>query len=254
MSDARGALITGAARRIGRAIAEALAADGWHVVIHHRASVADAEETAKSITDAGGQATVLAADLSDPDACATLVAAASDATGGLGCLVNNASLFEEDTIASFDAAAFDRSMAVNLRAPALLASAFAAQVPAGGDGVIINLLDQKLQNPNPDFLSYTLSKYGLAGLTEMLAMALGPRIRVCAVAPGLTLPSGDQAPAQFASVHGRTPLARGSTPEDVAGAVRYLAGAQAVTGETILVDGGQHLVPSVRDVMFAGEP
>lgn len=254
MADGRGALITGAARRIGRSIAEALAADDWHVVIHHRTSAADAEDTARSISANGGEATILSADLYDPHACQELVDSAAAATGGLGCLVNNASVFEEDTIESLEPASFDRLMAINLRAPALLSRAFAAQVPDDGEGVIVNLLDQKLENPNPDFLSYTLSKYGLAGLTNMLAMALGPRVRVCAVAPGLTLPSGDQAPSHFVSAHGRTPLARGSTPEDVAGAVRYLARARAVTGETILVDGGQHLVPSARDVMFAAPP
>lgn len=123
-------------------------------------------------------------------------------------------------------------------------------MPDDTEGVIVNILDQKLANTNPDFLSYSLSKYGLAGLTNMLAMALGPKIRVCGVSPGLSLPSGDQTDSQFAAVHRRTPLDRGSTPRDVADAVRYLVGAQAVTGETILVDGGQHLVRSERDVMF----
>ena len=159
-------------------------------------------------------------------------------------------MFTEDRIESADAATFDAIMAVNLRAPVLLSQAFAAQLPIEADAVIINILDQKLANPNPDFLSYSLSKYGLAGLTDMLAMSLGPRVRVCGVSPGLTLPSGDQDESQFDAVHTRTPLARGSRPEDVAGAVRYLAKARAVTGETILVDGGQHLVPSTRDVMF----
>ena len=126
----------------------------------------------------------------------------------------------------------------------------AEQLPLGEEGVIINILDQKLMNTNPDFLSYSLTKYGLSGLTNMLAMALGPEIRVCGVAPGLTLPSGDQSQDQFHAVHTRTPLARGSAPENIADAVRYLVGARAVTGEVILVDGGQHLVRSERDVMF----
>lgn len=250
MSDVKGALITGAARRIGRCIAETLAAQGWHVVIHHNTSSTQAAEAVDAISAAGGTATALQADLSDPAACRQLVRDAAAATGGLGCLINSASLFVEDGLADFEAGTFDRTMAVNLRAPLLLSQAFAGQVPDGGEGVIVNILDQKLTNPNPDFLSYTVSKYGLAGLTEMLAMSLGPRVRVCAVAPGLTLPSGEQPTAQFAAVHGRTPLARGSEPEDVAGAVVYLVGARAVTGETILVDGGQHLVPSARDVMF----
>lgn len=258
-AQARGALVTGAAQRIGRAIALGLAQDGWHVIVHYHRSADAAAETVAAIEAQGGTATAIAADLADPAAAAGLITAAAQATGGLGCLVNNASLFAADDIATVDAAGFDAMMAVNLRAPVLLSRAFAENLPAGADGaagvagaegVIINLLDQKLVNPNPDFLSYTLSKYGLSGLTTTLAMALGPRIRVCGVAPGLTLPSGDQPPDQFAAVHGRTPLGRGATAADIAGAVRYLVSAQAVTGEVVLVDGGQHLVGSARDVMF----
>jgi len=246
----KGALVTGAAHRIGRSIACALAADGWHVVIHHHKSDDAAAELVREITDAGGAATALRADLGDADACATLIDMASAATDGLTCLVNNASLFVEDQIDDISERSFDPIMAVNLRAPVLLSRHFAARLPDGQEGVIINILDQKLANTNPDFLSYSLSKYGLAGMTDMLAMALGPNIRVCGVAPGLTLPSGDQTATQFEAIHTRTPLARGSAPEDVANAVRYLVGARAVTGETILVDGGQHLVRSERDVMF----
>ena len=250
MGDMGGALVTGAARRIGRCLAETLAAAGWHVVVHYNHSKSDAEETVRAITDAGGLAVAMAADLSDPTACTRLVDDARARTGGLGCLINNASMFVEDTALDIDAEIFDRVLAVNLRAPAILSRAFAAQIPEGGEGVIVNILDQKLANPNPDFLSYTLSKHGLAALTDMTAVSFGPSVRVCAVAPGLTLPSGAQPHSQFAAVHGRTPLARGSRPEDIAGAVMYLLGARAVTGETILVDGGQHLVPSARDVMF----
>ncbi len=246
----KGALVTGGARRIGRAIALGLAADGWHVAVHHNSSSYAADETVAAIKNVGGHAVSVQADLSDPQACGRLVAEADEATGGLTCLVNNASVFLEDDIATADAVSFDAAMAVNLRAPMLLSQAFAACLPEGEDGVILNILDQKLNNPNPDFLSYTLSKCGLAGMTEILAMALGPSIRVCAISPGLTMPSGDQREEQFRVVHGRTPLGRGSAPEDVAGAVRYLVGAHAVTGETILVDGGQHLVGSTRDVMF----
>ena len=249
-TSARGALVTGAAQRIGRAIALGLANDGWHPVVHYHRSGDAAAETVAAIEERGGTATAIAADLSDPDAAAGLVAAATAATGGLGCLVNNASMFAADDIGSVGVAGFDAIMAVNLRAPVLLSRAFADALPDGAEGVIVNLLDQKLVNPNPDFLSYTLSKYGLSGLTTTLAMALAPRIRVCGVAPGLTLPSADQRPEQFAAVHGRTPLGRGATVDDIAGAVRYLVAADAVTGEVMLVDGGQHLVASDRDVMF----
>ncbi len=250
MREMGGALVTGAAQRIGRCLSETLAASGWHVVVHYHQSAKEAEETVRTITDAGGQADAVAADLSDPAACSRLVDEAHARTGGLGCLINNASMFVADTAHDIDAEVFDRVMAVNLRAPAILSRAFAARVPENGEGVIINVLDQKLANPNPDFLSYTLSKHGLAALTDMTAASLGPSVRVCAVAPGLTLPSGDQPQSQFDAVHGRTPLKRGSRPEDIAGAVMYFLGARAVTGETILVDGGQHLVPSARDVMF----
>lgn len=249
-STAPGALVTGAARRIGRAIALGLAEDGWHVIVHYHRSREAAAQTIAAIEAQGGRAKALAADLSDPASAAGLIAAATEATGGLGCLVNNASMFAPDEIATVSADHFDAMMAVNLRAPMLMSRAFAETLPDGADGVIVNLLDQKLVNPNPDFLSYTLSKYGLSGLTTTLAMALGPRIRVCGVAPGLVLPSANQTRDQFSIVHGRTPLGRGATPADVAGAVRYLVSAGAVTGEVVLVDGGQHLVGSARDVMF----
>ena len=243
-------MVTGAAHRIGRAIAVALGADGWHVIVHHHQSDEAASAVVREIKDAGGAATALRADLGDPGACGTLIDMANAATGGLTCLVNNASMFVEDQIHDVSQHSFDPIMAVNLRAPVLLARRFAERLPDQQSGVIVNILDQKLANTNPDFLSYSLSKYGLAGMTDMLAMALGPKIRVCGVSPGLTLPSGDQTEQQFKAIHTRTPLARGSSAEDVVGAVRYLIGAEAVTGETILVDGGQHLVRSERDVMF----
>ncbi|HCP00623.1 MAG: short chain dehydrogenase [Alphaproteobacteria bacterium] len=250
MAERGGALITGAARRIGRRVAESLGDAGWHVIIHYNRSANEADAAVAAILAAGGRADAVEADLSDPAACARLIELAGRLSGGLTCLVNNASLFVEDTAHDVASKIFDRVMAVNLRAPAILSRLFANQVPDNAEGVIVNILDQKLSNPNPDFLSYTLSKHGLSALTQISAAAYGPSVRVCGVAPGLTLPSGSQPSAQFDAVHGRTPLARGSRPEDIADAVLYLAGARAVTGETILVDGGQHLVPSARDVMF----
>jgi NAD(P)-dependent dehydrogenase (short-subunit alcohol dehydrogenase family) len=246
------ALVTGAGRRIGRALAEGLADDGWAVAIHYHLSRDPAEELAGSIRARGGKATAIGADLGRPEDCARLVAEAAGALGALRALVNNASLFAYDDIKNIDAANFDRHMAVNARAPLLLAHAFAAQAPSGVDCCIVNLLDQKLVNPNPDFLSYTLSKYALAGMTELLAMALAPAIRVCGLAPGLTLPSKGQTESAFRRAHQGTPLGASSTVGDIVQGLRYLLAARAVTGHVLLVDGGQHLVRRGRDVMFEG--
>jgi NAD(P)-dependent dehydrogenase (short-subunit alcohol dehydrogenase family) len=165
-------------------------------------------------------------------------------------VVNNASLFEFDSAAQFSPALLAAHMQANVAAPILLAQALHAATPAGSQAVVINLLDQKLYNMNPDFLSYTLSKAALHTATTMLAQALAPTVRVVGVAPGLTMVSGDQTEAGFLQAHQATPLGRSSTPQDVVDAVCYLAGARAVTGTTLLVDGGQHLVPLPRDVMF----
>ncbi|MSO81348.1 MAG: SDR family oxidoreductase [Alphaproteobacteria bacterium] len=249
------ALVTGAARRIGRDIARALARDGWAVAVHCNRSVDEAAATVAAIEGEGGRAVALAADIADPAAAGALVGRAAAALGPVGLLVNNASLFEPDTIATLEPATVARHMAVNLQAPLLLARALAGGLPNGAEGIVVNLLDQKLANPNPDFLSYTLSKAALGEATRLLAMALAPRVRVVAVAPGLTLPAPGQSAAQFATVHGRTPLGRGAAADDIARAVVWLASARAVTGVTLLVDGGQHLVPSATDVVFlpAGE-
>ena len=248
------ALVTGAARRIGRVIALDLAAHGWDLVLHYRGSAADAAACADAVRALGARAWPLQADLGDETATRALVPAALVAAGRLDAVVNNASLFEHDDVASFGHAAMDRHWRANTAAPILLARALHAAVAAPGHptgrGCVVNLLDQKLWNPNPDHLSYTLSKVALEGATRMLAQALAPRLRVCGVAPGLTLLSGDMNDAEFERAHRLTPLGRGSTPDDVARAVRFLLESPAITGTTLLVDGGQHLQAQGRDVMF----
>ncbi|MDQ2988304.1 MAG: SDR family oxidoreductase, partial [Pseudomonadota bacterium] len=179
-----------------------------------------------------------------------LLPRAVDALGAIGCVINNASLFEYDSAADFSPALLATHMQANVSAPILLAQALHAATPEGGQAVVINLLDQKLANLNPDFLSYTLSKAALHTATTMLAQALAPRVRVVGVAPGLTMLSGDQSQSGFDSAHQATPLGRSSTPQDIADAVCYLAGARAITGTTLFVDGGQHLMPLPRDVMY----
>ncbi len=236
----RAALITGAGRRIGRAIALALARAGYAVMLHANRSRAEAEKLAGEITDKGGKARVVLAELADPDAVAKLVPAAA-AFGPLTLLVNNASLFDEDEIATLDRARFERTMAVNLTAPLFLSQAFAAQAPEDADASIVNVVDQRVLKPTPRFFSYTLSKSVLAAATVTLAQALAPKLRVNAVAPGPTLPSPRQSAAQFAVQASAVPLKRGPTPEDIAATVVYLAQARSVTGTVIAVDGGQHL-------------
>ena len=236
----RAALITGAGRRIGAAIALALAGAGYAVVLHASRSRADAEKLAAEIESGGGRARVVLADLADPEAVKALLPAAA-AFGPLSLLVNSASEFEPDEIAGLERARFERTMAVNLAAPLFLAQAFAAQAPAGSDASIVNIVDQRVFKPTPRFFSYTLSKSALQAATVTLAQALAPRLRVNAVAPGPTLPSPRQSDAQFAAQTAVLPLKHGPSPDDIAAAVVYLAQAKSVTGVTIAVDGGQHL-------------
>jgi NAD(P)-dependent dehydrogenase (short-subunit alcohol dehydrogenase family) len=244
------ALVTGAAKRIGRTIAVALAQRGWHVVVHYRHSAADAQATVREIEALGQRAVELKCDLTDEAAVKSLLPRAAAALGPISCVVNNASLFEHDSAADFSVARLDAHMHVNLAAPMLLAQALHDATPAGAQSVVINLLDQKLFNLNPDFLSYTLSKAALHGATTMLAQALAPKVRVVGIAPGITLPSGDQTAEGFGNAHSATPLGRSSTPDDIAATVCFVAESPAITGTTILVDGGQHLIPLQRDVMF----
>ncbi|HWA12567.1 MAG TPA: SDR family oxidoreductase [Burkholderiales bacterium] len=248
--DIRRALVTGAGKRLGRAIALGLARDGWDIAVHYRHSRAEAEAVVGEIAALGRRAVAVACDLGDAVQAGRLVAQCNDRLGALSCLVNNASLFENDTLESLEPGHWDKHMNVNLRAPLLLARDFAKQLPGGATGCIVNLLDQKVFNLNPDFLSYTVAKIGLEGATRMLAMALAPKVRVCGVAPGITLVSGEQTVAGFEKAHRMAPLGRSSDVEDVVGAVKYVVGARALTGTTLVVDGGQHLWGMRRDVQF----
>jgi len=247
------ACVTGAAKRIGRAIALALAQRGWDIVVHYGRSADEAQATVRAIEATGQRASALQCDLANETAVRALLPRAAELLGPVSCLVNNASLFEHDSAANFTASLLDRHMHANLMAPILLTQALHAATPDGAQSVAINLLDQKLFNLNPDFLSYTLSKAALQAATTMLAQALAPKVRVVGIAPGITLVSGEQTEAQFAKAHACTPLGKSSTPEDIAAAVCFVAEARAMTGATLLVDGGQHLIPLQRDVMFVAK-
>jgi NAD(P)-dependent dehydrogenase (short-subunit alcohol dehydrogenase family) len=252
------ALVTGGAVRIGRAIVLELAAQGWDVAVHCHHSRDAAASTAADARALGAAAEVFAADLADEAACAALLPAVAERLGRVDAVVNNASRFEADDLASFSVDAMDRHWRANTAPALLLARALDAHLARRGagraGGCVVNLLDQKLVNPNPDYLSYTLSKAALQAATTLLAQALAPRVRVVGVSPGVTLPSGPMDDAQFEQAHRMTPLQRSSTPDDVARAVRFLLESPAITGATLLVDGGQHLLPQPRDVMFLVPP
>ncbi|WP_309629918.1 SDR family oxidoreductase [Brevundimonas sp.] len=240
------ALVTGGARRIGRAIVLALAARGHDVAIHNRDSVADAEHLAGEVRALGVRAAVLSADLTDEAETRALIPAAVDALGSLSILVNNASVFEDDRVGGLSRETWDMHLETNLRAPVVLAEAFAAQAPDGAS--IVNLLDQRVLKPDPRFFSYALSRNGLWWATRTLAQALAPRIRVNGVGPGPTLASIHQSEGQFAAEQAAMPLGHGPSPEDIAGAVVYLVDARSVTGQMIAVDGGQHLAWQTPDI------
>ncbi len=247
---ARAVLVTGGARRIGRAIALAFARSGWDVAVHYGRSRADALATVREIEALGRRAVAIGRDLAIERGVRALVPDAIAALGALDCVVNNASLFDYDDAARFRGTTLIRQLRVNTIAPVLLAQALHASLADDARGVVINLLDQKLWNPNPDFFSYTLSKSALKEATTLLALALAPKVRVVGVAPGMTLPSYLQDAAAFARTHAMAPLGQASTAEDVASAVVYAADARAITGTTLLVDGGQHLQRMMRDFSF----
>lgn len=250
MSKTRTALITGAATRIGRAIALGLAAEGWSIAVHHRASSTDAALLVKEIEALGkGRATALQSDLSVEQETESLIAKAAGALGPITCLVNNASAFENDTIESMTRRSWDLHIETNLRAPLLLSQIFNEKLPDGETGNIINLLDQRVWKLTPQFLTYTLSKTALWTLTQTLAQALGPRIRVNGIGPGPTLKNARQNDEDFQRQIDATPLKRGVTPEEIAAAVKFILASPSLTGQMIAIDGGQHLIWQTPDVV-----
>jgi NAD(P)-dependent dehydrogenase (short-subunit alcohol dehydrogenase family) len=241
----RTAIITGGAKRIGGAITRALAADGWHVLIHCNQSRAEAEALATEL----GNASVVTADLAEPSA-ADIIMAACAGLPPARLLVNGASRFVYDRIEDFSPADFDIHMAVNLRAPALLSRAFAAGLPDTLDdpALVVNLLDAKLASLNPDYFTYTLSKIGFEGLTELTARSYAPRLRCVGIAPAVTLVSGPQTRENFEAVHGLNPLGRGLTVDDILTALRFIIATPTFNAQTIVLDGGQRLLGLPRDV------
>ena len=237
----RNALVTGGAVRIGRAISLALAQRGYGVAVHCNASRNEADALAAEIQAKGGRAMVVQGDLRDLSACQALLPLAQQALGPIGILVNNASLFEYDSLRSATAESWAMHMDANLRAPFFLSQGFAAALPENLKGDIVNIIDQRVWRLTPHFASYTLSKSALWTLTQTLAMALAPRIRVNGIGPGPVLPSSRQSAEQFARQWASTPLQRGAAPEEIAAGLLFLLDAPAMTGQMIALDGGQHL-------------
>ena len=246
------ALVTGSARRLGRSIALELARHGWDIAVHYRASAQDAQATVDELHALGIQAHAFAADLSDEAACRALLPAVAGHFGRVDAVVNNASVFEYDDALNTSVATMERHWRANTAPAILLAQALHAHLSGRqATGCVINLLDQKLWNPNPDHFSYTLSKAALQCATTMLAMALAPVLRVCGVAPGLVLGSEQIDDKRLARLQAASPLGRGASPEDIARAVHFLATSPGITGAMLLVDAGQHLQPMSRDFAFA---
>nr|WP_294529844.1 SDR family oxidoreductase [uncultured Rhodopila sp.] len=252
VSIPRAAVVTGGAQRLGQAVALALAAAGFDVAIHYRSSPSPAAETRARIEALGRRAVILPADLAVESEVASLVQRATDALGPIGVLVNNASRFESDEWDDATRESWDAHIEPNLRAPFVLIQAFARALPAEAEGLVVNVIDQRVWSLTPHFVSYTISKAGLWALTQTMALALAPRIRVNAIGPGPTLPSPRQTEEQFARQAGSVPLGHGSNPAEVAAAVLSILGLPAMTGQMIALDGGQHLQWSARQA--SGEP
>jgi len=247
-SPARTVLVTGSAKRLGREIALTLARAGWQVAIHYRGSTEDATKTVADCRQLTGAAAAFDVDLADESAVRALLPRVVQHFGQVDAVVNSAAIFEHDSAASFSFSAMEKHLRTNTGAPIILAQALHAHVAArDAQGAVVNLLDQRLWNQNPDFLSYTLSKAALEAANTVLAMALAPHVRVVGVAPGLTLTSPMLTPEKFEALHKLSPLGRSSTPQDVASAVKFALENQSITGTTLLVDGGQHLMRFERD-------
>lgn len=245
------ALITGAGTRLGRAVALSLADEGWDIAIHYNSSGADAKSLVEEITQLKRRAVAVQADLCDHRAAAKLVAASTRALGPLSCLINNAGRFEEDTIETMVDSDWEAHFAVNLKSPAFLAQSFAAQLPKGARGNIINMIDQRVWKPTPQFFSYTASKAGLWAITQTLAQALAPMIRVNAIGPGPTLRAARQSETDFARQSKATILQRGASIKDICQAVNFVLNTPSLTGQMLAIDGGQHLAwqtPDVTDI------
>jgi NAD(P)-dependent dehydrogenase (short-subunit alcohol dehydrogenase family) len=248
-SPARGAaLVTGAGRRIGQALALEAARAGYDIAVHHRASADEAEETARAVRALGRRAVLVRADLADENAVRDLIGQAAE-IGPVTLLVNSASAFQDDRAGGLDRDTWDLHLETNLRAPIVLTEAFAAALPADRAGLVVNIVDQRVLRPNPQFFSYSLAKAGLWWATQTLAQALAPRIRVNAIGPGPTLASVHQAPGEFEAEAAGILLERRVSPDDIAGALRYLIDAPSVTGQMIAVDGGQHLGWKTPDIV-----
>ena len=248
-------LITGAARRVGAGIARSLAEAGWDVAVHHRGGADEAAELVAELAGRGVRAAAFAADLNAASERDGLIDRVVSHFGRIDALINNASLFRYDTLSTLTEASWGEHMASNLTAPVFLIRDFARAVEAAeGQGVVVNILDHKVDSPNPDFFAYTAGKVGLAGLTRTLAMGLAPRIRLCGVSPGLILRSGEQTEAEYEAAWRDTPLGRGASLEDVARTVRFILETPSLTGQNLTIDGGETLIGRGRDVAFDGIP
>ena len=246
-------LVTGGSKRIGREICIRLSRNGYNVIIHYRNSSKQAEETARIINSDGGNAIVCQADLSEISSARNLISKAIEEFGYIDAIVNNASVFLHDDISTVSSNSWDKHMQINAKVPLMLIKEMYGSLDEGRQGNVVNILDQKLHNPNPDYLSYTTSKYAMLGLTDTLARSLAPKVRVNAVSPGHTLASDLQTNEGFQRAQSSSPLGYGPDPEDIADAVCYLMGAKSVTGQVIYVDSGERFLSRTRDVVFETE-